>query len=168
MPSRDAELLRHALHANRIAFEQACRAAREPCRGRFRGLSGAESHRAGDSVEHLGQASRLEEFEAEVAGDEDVAAHLTTAGAAWFADPYLLSPGRKSLVTLFGAGHLLGGVSGYDVAETTDENPERVATVQLLTWAYLRSQLYAVDSSWQEAQKALTGAAKPLGRVESK
>lgn len=103
-----------------------------------------------------------------VAGDKDASPHLTTAGAAWHADPYVLSPGPKSLVTLFDAEHGLGGVSGYDVAETTDENPERVATVQLLTWAYLRSQLYPGDSAWQEAQKALVGAAKPLGRVESK
>lgn len=103
-----------------------------------------------------------------VAGDKDASPHLTTAGAAWHADPYVLSPGPKSLVTLFDAEHGLGGVSGYDVAETTDENPERVATVQLLTWAYLRSQLYPGDSAWQETQKALVGAAKPLGRVESK
>ncbi|MBX3229419.1 MAG: alpha/beta fold hydrolase [Labilithrix sp.] len=103
-----------------------------------------------------------------VAGDEDVSAHLTTAGAAWFADPYLLSPGEKALVTLFGAGHLLGGVSGYDVAETTDENPARVAVVQLLAWAYLRSQLFPGDPAWQEARHTLTNAAEPLGRVESK
>lgn len=103
-----------------------------------------------------------------VAGDKDESPHLTTAGAAWHADPYFLSPGPKSLVTLFDAGHGLGGVSGYDVAETTDENPERVAAVQLLTAAYLRTQLYPGDSSWQKAQNALTGVANPLGRVESK
>ncbi|WP_437284636.1 alpha/beta hydrolase family protein [Sorangium sp. So ce406] len=103
-----------------------------------------------------------------VAGDKDTSPHLTVAGADWHADPYFLSPGPKSLVTLFDAGHGLGGVSGYDVAETTDENPERVAAVQRLTWAYLRSELYPGDSAWQEAQDALTGAATPLGRVESK
>ncbi|RKG98132.1 alpha/beta hydrolase family protein [Corallococcus carmarthensis] len=103
-----------------------------------------------------------------VAGDKDDSPHLTVAGAAWHADPYFLSPGPKSLVTLFDAGHGLGGVSGYDVAETTDENPARVAAVQLLTWAYLRTALYPGDSAWQEAQDALTGAANPLGRVESR
>ncbi|MCP3136668.1 alpha/beta hydrolase family protein [Pyxidicoccus xibeiensis] len=103
-----------------------------------------------------------------VAGDKDDSAHLTVAGAAWHADPYLLAPSPKSLVTLFDAEHGLGGVSGYDVAETTDENPERVAAVQLLIWAYLRTQLYPGDSAWREAQRALTGAAHPLGRVESK
>ena len=41
----------------------------------------------------------------------------------WHADPYFLSPGPKSLLTLFGAEHGLSGISGYDVAETTDENP---------------------------------------------
>lgn len=103
-----------------------------------------------------------------VTGDKDGSPHLTTAGAAWHADPYFLSPGPKSLVTLFNAGHGLGGVSGYDVAETTDESPERVAAVQLLTWAYLRTALYPGDPAWQRAQEALTGAASPLGRVESR
>ncbi|NOK32248.1 alpha/beta fold hydrolase [Corallococcus exercitus] len=103
-----------------------------------------------------------------VAGDKDDSSHLTVAGPSWHADPYFLSPGPKSLVTLFDAEHGLGGVSGYDVAETTDENPERVAAVQRLTWAYLRTALHPGDSAWQEAQDALTGAAQPLGRVESK
>ncbi|WP_394840785.1 chlorophyllase [Pendulispora brunnea] len=103
-----------------------------------------------------------------VAGDKDDSPHLTVAGADWHADPYFLSPSPKSLVTLFDAGHGLGGVSGYDAAETTDENPERVAAVQLLTWAYLRTALYPGDSAWPKAQSALTGGSTPLGRVESK
>lgn len=103
-----------------------------------------------------------------VAGDKDGSPHLTTAGAAWHADPYFLSPGPKSLLMLVDAGHGLGGVAGYDLAETTDENPERVAAVQLLARAYLRTALYPGDSAWQDAQSALAGAAKPLGRVESK
>lgn len=102
-----------------------------------------------------------------VAGDADAAAHLTTAGAAWFADPYLLSPSPKALVTLFGAGHSLGGVSGYDVAETTDENPERVALVQRLAWAYLRARLYG-EPEWESAQELLMGGAQPLGRADVK
>ncbi|RYZ44070.1 MAG: chlorophyllase [Myxococcaceae bacterium] len=103
-----------------------------------------------------------------IAGDKDDSPHLTVAGADWHADPYFLAPGPKSLVTLFDAGHGLGGVSGYDVAETTDENPARVAAVQLLIRAYLRTQLYPGDSAWQDAQSTLTGAANPLGRVESR
>ncbi|MEU4614399.1 alpha/beta hydrolase family protein [Streptomyces umbrinus] len=103
-----------------------------------------------------------------VAGDKDTSAHLTVAGADWHADPYVLSPGPKSLLTLFDAEHGLGGVSGYDVAETTDENIERVSAVQRLTWAYLCSELYPGDPAWQEARDALTADPNPLGRIESK
>ncbi|MFE1885234.1 alpha/beta hydrolase family protein [Streptomyces diastatochromogenes] len=103
-----------------------------------------------------------------VAGDKDDSAHLTVLGPDWHADPYFLSPGPKSLLTLFDAEHGLGGVSGYDVAETTDENPERVAAIQRLTWAYLRSRLNPGDPAWQTACDALTAGPSPLGRVESK
>jgi predicted dienelactone hydrolase len=103
-----------------------------------------------------------------VTGDKDASPHLTVRGPDWHADPYLLSPRPKSLLTLFDAEHGLGGVSGYDAAETTDENPERVAAVALLTWAYLRTELYPGDSAWQAARDALTAGASPLGRVESK
>jgi len=103
-----------------------------------------------------------------VAGDKDTSTHLTVRGADWHTDPYFLSPGPKSPLTLFGAEHGLGGISGYDVAETTDENPERVAAVQRLTWAYLRTELYPGDSAWQAARDALTARPNPLGRVESK
>ncbi|MFD6613591.1 alpha/beta hydrolase family protein [Micromonospora chalcea] len=103
-----------------------------------------------------------------VAGDRDDSAHLTVSGAEWHADPYSLSPGPKSLLTLFGAEHGLGGVAGYDVAETTDEDPGRVAAVQRLTWAYLRSALYPGDTAWQDARDALDASPNPLGRVESK
>jgi predicted dienelactone hydrolase len=103
-----------------------------------------------------------------VAGDTDISPHLTVAGAGWHTDPYFLSPGPKSLLTLFGAEHGLGGVSGYDVAETTDENPERVAAVAQLTWAYLRTELYPGDSAWQAASDTLAAGTSPLGRLESK
>jgi predicted dienelactone hydrolase len=104
-----------------------------------------------------------------VAGDKDASPHLTVAGPSWHADPYLLSPGPKSLLTVFGAEHGLGGVSGYDAAETTDENPERVAAVARFAWAYLRTELCPGDPAWQAACDALTaGPGLPLGRVESK
>ncbi|MEU8414629.1 chlorophyllase [Amycolatopsis japonica] len=103
-----------------------------------------------------------------VAGDKDDSGHLTVRGPEWHTDPYFLSPGRKTLLTFFGAEHGLGGVSGYDVAETTDENPDRVAAVGRLTWAYLRSELYPGDTSWQAACEELAAAPDPLGRVESK
>jgi len=102
-----------------------------------------------------------------VVGDNDVSPHLTVRGADWHADPYWLSSGPKCLLTLFGAGHGLGGVSGYDVAETTDESPERVAAVQRLTWAYLHSALYPEDSAWSKACAALAEL-NELGRVECK
>ena len=103
-----------------------------------------------------------------VAGDKDPSPHLTVRGADWHTDPYFLSPGPKSLLTLFDAEHGLGGVSGYDVAETTDENPERVAAVQQLTWAYLRTELYPGDPAWPTARAALSAGPAPLGQVESR
>ena len=103
-----------------------------------------------------------------VAGDKDASAHLTVSGPDWHADPYVLSPGPKSLLTLFDAEHGLGGISGYDVAETTDESPARVSVVQRLTWAYLRTALHPGDSAWQVARDALTADPDALGRVESK
>ncbi|MFB5674867.1 alpha/beta hydrolase family protein [Paenibacillus terreus] len=102
-----------------------------------------------------------------VAGDHDQS-QLSTRGPDWFTDPYFLSPGSKDLLTLFGAEHMLGGISGYDVKETTDESPERVALIQRLTWAYLRSALNLDDSSWPAARAALEESANPLGRIESK
>ncbi|WNO72143.1 chlorophyllase [Streptomyces sp. AM8-1-1] len=102
-----------------------------------------------------------------VAGDRDQSA-LTTRGPDWFTDPYHLSPGSKSLLTLFGAEHSLGGIPGYEVAETTDESPERVALVQQLTWAYLRSALDPADTGWKAAQAALEEAPHPLGSLQSK
>ncbi|MFF2191378.1 alpha/beta hydrolase family protein [Streptomyces sp. NPDC058157] len=103
-----------------------------------------------------------------VAGDKDDSAFLTVSGPDWHTDPYVLAPGPKTLLTLFDAEHGLGGVSGYDVAETTDENPERVAALATLAWAYLRSELYPGDDAWQSARDALTAGPAPVGRVESK
>ncbi|MFJ4839413.1 alpha/beta hydrolase family protein [Streptomyces sp. NPDC088746] len=103
-----------------------------------------------------------------VAGEKDASPHLTVRGPEWHTDAYVLSSGSKALLTLFDAEHGLGGVSGYDVAETTDENPERVSAVQRLTCAYLRTQLYAGDPAWQAACDALTTGPRAFGRVESK
>lgn len=62
--------------------------------------------------------------------------------------------------------HSLGGIPGYTVTETTDENPDRVAAIQRLTWAYLRSALYPADPSWPAARAALMGMPGPPGRIE--
>ncbi|MFJ8936726.1 alpha/beta hydrolase family protein [Streptomyces sp. NPDC102365] len=108
-----------------------------------------------------------------VAGDRDDSP-LSVRGPDWLADPYFLSPGDKSLLTLFGAEHSLGGIAGHDVRETTDENPERVALLQRVTLAYLRHALGVEDDSWRavraelaERQEEGEGAAL-LGRIESK
>ena len=100
-----------------------------------------------------------------VAGDADQSP-LTTRGPDWFADPYRLSPGRKALLTLFGAEHMLGGISGYAVTETTDENPARVALIQRITLAYLRSVLLDDATAWSSECEALATEATPLGHVE--
>ncbi len=61
----------------------------------------------------------------------------TTRGPDWLTDAFHDSPGPKTLLTLPGAEHSLGGVVGAGAAETTDENPERVALIQRVTVDYL-------------------------------
>jgi hypothetical protein len=102
-----------------------------------------------------------------VAGDKDVSPYLSVRNADWFADPYFLSTGPKCLLNLVGAGHCFGGVSRYYSAETMDESPEKVAVVQRMTWAYLRSALYPEDPAWPVACAVLKEL-RILGRVESK
>ena len=102
-----------------------------------------------------------------VVGDKDASKYLCVRGPAWHADPYRLSTGAKSLLTLYGGEHILGGVSGYDAAETTDESPERVAAIQRMTWAYLRSTLYPGDPAWA-ASCAVLAEIGTIGAVESK
>ncbi|OPC82948.1 chlorophyllase [Embleya scabrispora] len=97
-----------------------------------------------------------------VAGDHDESP-LSVRGPEWLADPYHLSPGPKSLLTLFEAEHSLGGIAGYEARETTDENPERVALIQRVTLAYLRHALGIDDADWAEAKNGT-----PMGRIESK
>ncbi|WP_328869592.1 chlorophyllase [Streptomyces sp. NBC_00287] len=102
-----------------------------------------------------------------VAGDNDQS-HLSTRGPDWFTDPYTHSPGTKHLLTLFGAEHSLGGIPGYEVAETTDESPARVALIQRLSTAFLRSALLGEDSDWKTAATALENDPEPLGSLQSK
>ncbi|MFC4463738.1 alpha/beta hydrolase family protein [Streptomyces xiangluensis] len=103
-----------------------------------------------------------------IAGDKDDSRHFTDMGPAWHTDPYTLAPGPKTLLTLFGAEHGLGGVAGYDAAETTDENPGLVAALAQLTAAYLHSRLQRGDTAWQTACEALATGPEPVGRVETK
>ncbi|MFJ9036988.1 alpha/beta hydrolase family protein [Streptomyces sp. NPDC102406] len=103
-----------------------------------------------------------------VAGDKDDSRHFTDMGPQWHADPYTLAPAPKTLLTLFDAEHGLGGIAGHDAAETTDENPARVAALAQLSAAYLRTRLRPGDDAWRAACEALAADPAPVGRVESK
>ena len=103
-----------------------------------------------------------------VAGDSDVNPHLTTRGADWHVDPYTHAPGSNALLTLIGGKHGMGGIAGYDAKETDDEDPDRLAVTQRVTWAYLRSALYADDPAWPDACKALQEHAASQARVDIK
>lgn len=102
-----------------------------------------------------------------VTGEKD--AHPFFASReTWRSDAFTESPSPKTNLMLLDAGHMLGGVSGFDAAETSDENPERVAVLRAMIWAYLRSALYTDDTSWADAVAALNALPTPIGRVESK
>ncbi|NGO68912.1 alpha/beta hydrolase family protein [Streptomyces boncukensis] len=102
-----------------------------------------------------------------VAGDHDQSA-MSSRGPDWFTDAYTHSPGATDLLTLFGAEHSLGGIPNWEAAETTDESPERVAVLQRLTTAYLRSALNPSDTGWNRAAAALADAGTAIGRIDSK
>jgi dienelactone hydrolase len=102
-----------------------------------------------------------------VAGDRDDSP-LSVRGPEWLADPYHLSPGEKSLLTLYGAEHSLGGIPGYEAAETTDENPARLALLQRVTVAYLRHALDVDHAGWAVVVTSLARTGAPLGRIESR
>lgn len=122
---------------------------------------------ASEHFPHLNQSyEHMQTQTLVVAGDHDHSP-LTVLGPEWFADAYVLSPGADSLVTCFGGEHMLGGISGYGVTETTDENPARVAVVQQLTLAYLRSALDPASTAWADALLTLRGAPDPVVRVDS-
>jgi hypothetical protein len=101
-----------------------------------------------------------------VAGDADQSL-LTVRGPDWSEDPFRLSPGADALVTLIGAEHSLGGIPGYEAAETTDENPALVSILQQLTWAYLRTALGVDHDAWPTASAALAADSAALARVET-
>lgn len=102
-----------------------------------------------------------------VAGDSDYS-HMTTRGPDWRADPYFPSPAPKCLLMLRGGEHSLGGVAGYRAEETTDENPDRIAVLQQLTWAYLQTALYRGDLAWAAIYSAIIAGENSLAKVECK
>jgi fermentation-respiration switch protein FrsA (DUF1100 family) len=101
-----------------------------------------------------------------VTGDKDVNPRFSER-QDWRADAYRLSPGPKSLLTLCDAGHIFGGISGYDAKEASDENPALVAQVQRISWAYLWSALYPGDPAWNVVVTELAANAQ-VGRIASK
>lgn len=102
-----------------------------------------------------------------VVGEDDHNPHFSDR-EDWRSDAYTLSSGPTCLLTVAGAGHMFGGISGYDADETTDEDPDRLETVRRMSWAYLRTALDAGDPAWADAQRALAEQASSLGRVECK
>jgi dienelactone hydrolase len=102
-----------------------------------------------------------------VAGDHDQS-KMSSRGPDWFTDAFTHSPGATDLLTLHGAEHALGGIVGYEVAETTDEDPERVAVVQRMSTAYLRTALRVDGGAWPTARQALRLGADPIGHVDTK
>jgi hypothetical protein len=89
-----------------------------------------------------------------VVGENDVNP-MFSDDPGWRAQPFELSPAPKTELLVRGAEHGLGGISMWDGAETTDENPGRVAAVRAMIWAFLRSALYPGDPAWTQAQAAL-------------
>ncbi|ROQ41552.1 chlorophyllase-like protein [Frondihabitans sp. PhB188] len=102
-----------------------------------------------------------------VAGDHDQS-RMSSRGPDWFTDAYTYSPGATDLLTFHGAEHALGGIVGYEVAETTDENPQRVAVIQRMSTAYLRTALRVDESSWSAARSAFRDTTDPIGHVDTK
>ncbi|KAJ3573529.1 hypothetical protein NPX13_g4670 [Xylaria arbuscula] len=102
-----------------------------------------------------------------IGGEEDVSPYLTVRGADWHWDSYTHAPGAKDLLRVKGGQHGFGGISGWDAKECLDESPERLGFVQRMSLAYLKSQLYQGDKSWEQAREALSGL-ESLGSLESK
>ncbi|HEY0225543.1 MAG TPA: chlorophyllase [Mycobacterium sp.] len=102
------------------------------------------------------------------AGDADQSP-LSTRGPDWWEDAYRQSPGSKSLLTLFGADHTLGGIHAYGtVAQSPSEDQATVVLVQRITTAYLRTALHVDETSWATAQDELTHHSAPKGRLQGR
>lgn len=103
-----------------------------------------------------------------VVGDADVNPFMTVRGPEWYTAAYRDAPGCNNMLTISGGMHGLGGIAGYDAKETGDEDPDRLATVQRMTAAYLRSALYVDDPSWAKACRALQAHATGLAHISTK
>ncbi|MEV5203450.1 chlorophyllase [Streptomyces sp. NPDC053720] len=101
-----------------------------------------------------------------VAGGKDQS-QLSTRGPEWFTDAYHLSPSPKSLLTIAEGGHTLGGIAGEMVAETTDEDPTRVALVAHAISAYLLDAFKLNSAEWTALNNA-TEAGDSTWSISSK
>lgn len=102
-----------------------------------------------------------------VHGDKDINVNFSNI-ENWRADAYYDSPGNKSLLTIFGAEHIYGGVSGWDAAETSDEDPARVAFVCESILAYIRSAMDTNDTGWAQLQNDFEKDPRAKARIENK
>lgn len=102
-----------------------------------------------------------------VAGDADNGA-MTVRGPDWWREAYDLAPAPKALFTVFGGEHSLGGIPNYEARETTDESPARLAAMQAVTTAWLRTALYPADPAWTDLRATLEQASDPQGLIEQK
>ncbi|BDH85018.1 alpha/beta hydrolase family protein [Lactococcus lactis] len=101
-------------------------------------------------------------------GTSDNNSPWTKRSADWHADPYLLSPSPKTLVTLKGVGHALGGISGYDSIEAKlDESVEISSIVERLISSYLFDALYNSSLSWGENIEKFSEMTE-YGKIEMK
>jgi len=103
-----------------------------------------------------------------VAGDQDHALHLNTVGAQWQTDAYRLAPAPKYLLNVHGGEHSLGGISGYEAAEATDENLPRAALVMRMTAAFLRMRLGLDRGAWAREVTSLRRERAHMASVEER
>jgi hypothetical protein len=102
-----------------------------------------------------------------VAGDNDHGA-MTVSGPDWWREAYDLSPSPKTLLTVTGGEHSLGGIVNPEARERTDERPQRIAAIQRISTAFLRRALYGEEAAWEAAVDGVELSAEPEGRVETK
>lgn len=102
-----------------------------------------------------------------VAGGRDQS-KMSSRGPDWFTDAFTHSPGATDLLVLHGGEHSLGGIPNYEAAETTDEDPERVAVLQRLTTAYLRTALAPSDDAWSRGKAILADLGHGVGAISSR
>lgn len=101
-----------------------------------------------------------------IAGGKDQSA-MSTRGPDWFTDAYHLSPAPKSLLVITDGEHTLGGVAGESVAETTDEDPARVALVADAISAYLLDAVNLDGTAWT-ALREDSAASDGIWSIDSK